>query len=235
MHFHIVSIFPDCFESYFNASILKRAQADEKIDITLSNPRDFAPDPHHKTDDTPYGGGAGMVMKPEPIFECVEAILKDVPDRARTRVILFSAKGKVFTQADARRFSVEYDRLVFICGRYEGVDERVAEHLIDEELSIGEYVLTGGELPAMIVTDAVSRLIPGVLGNAASLHEESFSAPHARGAPSPGEIGNFEEMREYPQYTKPEEYRGWKVPDVLLSGHHGEIEKWRREHSKNFQ
>ena len=169
-------------------------------------------------DDTPYGGGAGMVMKPEPLFACVEDLLgaSDVP-RERTRVILFSAKGNRFTQKDARRFVAEYDRIIFVCGRYEGVDERVAEHLVDEELSIGEYVLTGGELPAMVVADAVTRLIPGVLGNAESAETESHT-----------ESG----VLEHPQYTKPEEFRGWKVPETLLSGHHGEIAKWRAAMSK---
>jgi len=236
MQFDLLSLFPESFESYFDVSILKRAREDGKIGVATWNIRDFAHDKHKTTDDTPYGGGAGMVMKPEPVFECVEAVLaeSDVP-REKTRIILFSAKGKSFTQADARRFATEYDRLVLICGRYEGVDERVAEYLVDEELSVGEYVLTGGELPAMIVTDAVARLIPGVLGNPASLEEESFSVRHTPDAPSPGEIGDFEETREYPQYTKPEEYRGYRVPEVLLSGHHAEITKWRASNSQTLQ
>lgn len=219
MRFDLLSLFPETFESYFDASILKRAREDGKIKVGTWNIRDFAHDKHKTTDDTPYGGGAGMVMKPEPIFECVEAALAEgaVP-REKTRIILFSAKGKPFTQADARRFATEYDRLVLICGRYEGVDERVAEYLVDEELSVGEYVLTGGELPAMIVTDAVARLIPGVLGNAESAVTESHSE---------------EGVLESPQYTKPEEYRGYRVPEVLLSGHHAEIDKWRRENSKS--
>jgi tRNA (guanine37-N1)-methyltransferase len=197
---------------------LKRAREDGKISVKLWNIRDFSYDKHKTTDDTPYGGGAGMVMKPEPIFECVEAALAEGDvSREKTRIILFSAKGRLFTQADARRLSTGYDRLVLICGRYEGVDERVAEHLIDEELSVGEYVLTGGELPAMIVTDAVARLIPGVLGNAESALTESYSE---------------EGVLESPQYTKPEEYRGYRVPEVLLSGHHAEIAKWRKEHSE---
>ena len=219
MRFDILSLFPESFESYFGASMLKRAREDGKIVVKTWNIRDFAHDRHHTADDTPYGGGAGMVMKPEPIFECVEAALAEGVPREKTRVILFSAKGKPFRQEDARRFVAEYDRLVLICGRYEGVDERVAEHLADEELSIGEYVLTGGELPAMIVTDAVARLVPGVLGNAESAETESHS-----------EAG----VLEYPQYTKPEEYRGYRVPEVLLSGHHAEIAKWREEHSKKF-
>lgn len=215
MHFDILSLFPESFESYFGASILKRAREDGLIAVNIRNIRDFAHDKHQKADDTPYGGGAGMVMKPEPIFECVEATLADGAPREKTRIILFSAKGKLFKQEDARRLA-GYERLVLICGRYEGVDERVSAHLVDEELSIGEYVLTGGELPAMIVTDAVARLLPGVLGNAESAVTESHSE---------------EGMLEYSQYTKPEEYRGWKVPEILLSGHHKEIERWRKEHS----
>ncbi len=221
MHFDILSIFPESFESYFGVSILKRAKDDGLIDISLHDLRAFTHDKHHKVDDTPYGGGAGMVMKAEPFFEAVKSIssqqLAD-NNKQKTRVILFSAKGKVFTQADAKRLS-EYDRLILLCGRYEGVDERVAEHLIDEEISIGEYVLTGGELPAMIVVDAVARLLPGVLGNSESSVDESHSE---------------EGVLEYPQYTKPEEFRGWKVPEILLSGHHADIEKWRKEQSQKI-
>ena len=226
MHFHIISIFPESFESYFGVSILKRAREDKHIDISLHDLRAFTHDKHHKVDDTPYGGGAGMVMKPEPFFEAVESLhgAQNMEHRAKrenekTRIILFSAKGKVFTQADARRLA-EYDQLILLCGRYEGVDERVAEHLVDEEISIGGFVLTGGELPAMIVVDAVSRLLPGVLGNVASAVDESHSE---------------EGVLEYPQYTKPEVFRDWKVPEVLLSGHHAEIEKWRKNHSRKTE
>ena len=219
MHFDLLSLFPESFESYLNASILKRAREGGLIVTRTWNIRDYAHDKHQKTDDTPYGGGAGMVMKPEPIFECVEAAFAEGDvSRERTRVILFSAKGKPFRQEDARRLS-GYERLILICGRYEGVDERVAEHLIDEELSVGDYVLTGGELPALIVVDAVSRLIPGVLGNEESAETESWSE---------------EGVLEHPQYTKPEDFRGWKVPEVLLSGHHGEIAKWRAENSRKI-
>ncbi|NTW89310.1 MAG: tRNA (guanosine(37)-N1)-methyltransferase TrmD [Candidatus Moranbacteria bacterium] len=213
MVFDFVSLFPECFASYLGVSMLNRAKEDGLVSFSFANPRDYTADRHRTVDDTPYGGGAGMVMKAEPIFACVEDVLTkgDVP-RERTRIILFSAKGKRFSQKDARRFVADYDRLIFVCGRYEGVDERVAEHLADEELSIGEYVLTGGELPAMIVADAVTRLIPGVLGNAESAETESHTE---------------EGVLEHPQYTKPEEFRGWKVPETLLSGHHGEIAKWR--------
>ncbi|NTV54896.1 MAG: tRNA (guanosine(37)-N1)-methyltransferase TrmD [Candidatus Moranbacteria bacterium] len=213
MVFDFVSLFPECFASYLGVSMLNRAKEDGLVSFSFANPRDYTTDRHRTVDDTPYGGGAGMVMKAEPIFACVEDVLaKGGVPRERTRVILFSAKGKRFSQKDARRLVADYDRLIFVCGRYEGVDERVAEHLADEELSIGEYVLTGGELPAMIVADAVTRLIPGVLGNAESAETESHTE---------------EGVLEHPQYTKPEEFRGWKVPETLLSGHHGEIAKWR--------
>jgi tRNA (guanine37-N1)-methyltransferase len=231
MHFHVLSIFPESFESYFNASILKRAQGEKLIDISVHDLRAFTHDRHHKVDDTPYGGGAGMMMKAEPFFEAVESLRKEsrmrneesptlqAGEQEKTRTILFSAKGKVFTQADARRLA-GYDQLILLCGRYEGVDERVAEHLVDEEISIGEFVLTGGELPAMLVVDAVSRLLPGVLGNESSAIDESHS---------------MEGILEYPQYTKPEIFRDWKVPEVLLSGHHAEIEKWRKNHSRKTE
>lgn len=215
MRFDIISIFPESFASYFQASLLKRAEVAKLIDIHLHNLRDFTHDKHKTTDDTPYGGGAGMVMKVEPFAECLESLKKDSPDQ-KTRTLLLSAKGKFFTQADAKRLE-EYERIILLCGRYEGVDERVRENLVDEELSIGEYVLTGGELPAMIIVDAVTRLIPGVLGNSESSKDESFSNGRTL---------------EYPQYTKPEEYRGWKVPPVLLSGNHKDIEKWHQENSK---
>lgn len=217
MHFDFVSLFPESFASYLGVSMLNRAKEDGYVSFGFANPRDYTTDRHRTVDDTPYGGGAGMVMKPEPLFACVEDLLAagDV-SRERTRIILFSAKGKRFTQPDARRFASDYDRLILVCGRYEGVDERVAEHLVDEELSIGDYVLTGGELPAMVVADAVIRLIPGVLGNSESAVTESHTE---------------EGVLEHPQYTKPEEFRGWKVPETLLSGHHGEIAKWRSEHS----
>lgn len=214
MRFDIISIFPESLKSYTEASILKRAIAEQKIEVHLHQLRDWTTDKHHTTDDTPYGGGAGMVMKVEPFDRALEEIKKQISKSKdeRTRVILLSAKGKRFVQADARRLA-EYDRLILLCGRYEGVDERVAEHLVDEELSIGDFVLTGGELPAMMVVDAVSRLIPGVLGNVTSALTESFSDGVTR---------------EYPQYTKPEVYKDWAVPPVLLSGHHAEIEAWRQ-------
>lgn len=239
MRFDIISIFPESFASYFGVSMLRRAQQDGLIEIHTHGLRDFAHDRHKTVDDTPYGGGAGMVLKAEPLAEAIETVKKmqdtgcKMQDENRgfithhssliehhqgTRIILLSAKGKTFTQADARRLA-QYDRLILVCGRYEGVDERVAEHFADEELSIGDYVLTGGEIPAMAVVDAVTRLIPGVLGNALSAETESHSE---------------EGVVEYPQYTKPEEFRGMRVPDVLLSGHHAEIEKWRKEQSETM-
>lgn len=218
MRFDIITLFPESFTAYFAVSMLKRAQEKQLIEIHTHQLRDFAHDKHKTVDDTPYGGGAGMVLKVEPIAECLEAVISQQPTNnevSKTRKILFSAKGKVLTQDDVKRLAT-YDRLILLCGRYEGVDERVAEHLVDEELSIGEYVLTGGELPAMIVVDAVSRLVPGVLGNAESAETESHSI-----------LGTV----EYPQYTKPEEWQGMRVPEVLLSGHHAEIEKWRQTQS----
>ncbi|NTW45495.1 MAG: tRNA (guanosine(37)-N1)-methyltransferase TrmD [Candidatus Moranbacteria bacterium] len=217
MRFDFVSIFPECFDSYLGVSMMNRARQDGLVSFRFADPRKYATDKHHTVDDSPYGGGAGMVMKPEPLFACVEDLLSEgEASRDRTRIILFSAKGRPFVQDDARRLVGSYDRLILIAGRYEGVDERVHEHLVDEELSIGEYVLTGGELPAMVVADAVTRLIPGVLGNAESAETESHSE---------------EGVLEHPQYTKPEEFRGWRVPDVLLSGHHEEIRKWRERMS----
>jgi tRNA (guanine37-N1)-methyltransferase len=222
MKFDIITIFPHICDSYFNESILKRAQERDLIDIAVHDLRDYTEDKHKKVDDTPYGGGAGMVLKVDPIFKAVTTLkelgIKNHESDKKTRVILFSAKGKRFIQSDATRLA-QYDRLILVCGRYEGVDERVAEYVVDEELSIGDFVLTGGELPAMLVVDAVARLLPDVLGNTESALYESHSD---------------EGILEYPQYTKPEEFRGWRVPEVLLSGHHKEIEMWRCAASKKM-
>ena len=216
MRFDIVSIFPESFASYFDASILKRACKKGLIEIHTHNLCDFTSDKHKTVDDTPYGGGAGMVLKIEPIWRCIQFLKSKIKNqKSKTRIILFSAKGKTFTQANAQRLS-KYKRLVLICGRYEGVDERVAKYFADEELSIGDYILTGGEIPAMVVVDAVTRLIPGVLGNIESAKTESHS-----------EKG----IMEYPQYTKPKEFRGMKVPEVLLSGNHQKIDQWRKKQS----
>jgi tRNA (guanine37-N1)-methyltransferase len=214
MRFDVLTIFPAMFEGYFSESVIKRAREKKLLDIRAHDLRGWAADKHKKVDDKPYGGGPGMVMKVEPFFRALKS-LKAIGAKS-TRVVLMSAKGKRFTHADATRLAT-YKRVVLLCGRYEGVDERVAANLADEELSIGDYVLTGGELPAMVVIDAVSRHVPGVLGDSASLAEESHSE---------------EGVTEYPQYTRPDVFvpkRGsaWKVPPVLLSGDHAKIAEWR--------
>lgn len=211
MKFNIVTIFPQIFDSYFNMSMIKRAQEKKVIDINTTDLRKFADknDAHNSVDDTPYGGGAGMVLMLEPIYKA----LKSIKRKKKSRVILFSAKGKQLKQADLKRLA-EYDQLIMICGRYEGVDNRVAENLIDEEIRIGDYVLTGGEIPAMVLVDGITRLLPGVLGNLESAKDESFAKANEL---------------EYPQYTKPESFKGMKVPEVLLSGHHGKIKEWREK------
>lgn len=206
MQFDIITIFPDIFDSYFNESIVGRAVKNGLVKINPVDLRKYTTDKHKTVDDSPYGGGAGMVMMVEPIHKAVKDIKKN------GKVILLSAKGKKFNQKMAREFA-RLDQLVLICGRYEGVDERVAKHIADEEVSIGDYVLTGGEVPAMAVVDAVTRLLPGVITKE-SLKEESFSKKG---------------MVEYPQYTRPEKFKNWKVPEVLLSGNHKEIEKWKKE------
>ncbi len=214
MKFEIISIFPEIFHSYFETSILGRASKKNLVYYTIHNLRDYTKDKHKTVDDTPYGGGAGMVMKVEPIYDNVQSILDK--ETISTRSILLSAKGRVFTQKDALRLS-HYKRIILICGRYEGVDERVSQYITDEELSVGPYVLTGGELPAMIVCDAITRLIPGVLGNPHSLQEESQ-----------GDLYDA----SYPQYTKPEIFHNWNVPRTLLEGNHAEIEKWRKANAR---
>lgn len=213
MKIDILTLFPEMFAGPFSTSILKRAQDSGLIQINLVNIRDFSTNKHHTVDDTPYGGGAGMVMAPEAIFGAVENVVKK-NEAAPARVVLMCPQGRPFSQAIALELAGE-SNLVLICGHYEGVDERVREALVTDEISIGDYVLTGGELPAMVLVDAVTRLIPGVLGESASVEEESFNAG----------------LLEYPQYTRPREYRGHAVPDVLLSGHHEEIRKWRRRQS----
>ncbi|OGI21560.1 MAG: tRNA (guanosine(37)-N1)-methyltransferase TrmD [Candidatus Moranbacteria bacterium RIFCSPHIGHO2_01_FULL_55_24] len=216
MRFDIITLFPESISPYFEASILKKARQENQIEVRFHQLRDFAFDKHKTVDDTPYGGGAGMVLKAEPVALAIEHVKSLAPD-LKTRTILFAAKGSLYTQAKAREFSETYERLILVCGRYEGVDERVSEHFVDEEVSIGEYVLTGGEIAALVVADSVSRLLPGVLGNIESIVEESHS-----------ESG----VLEYPQYTKPEVFRDFKVPETLLSGNHEAIAKWRKEHSK---
>ena len=227
MKFDIITIFPHIFDAYFSESIVGRAQKNNQVEIKVHNLRDFVSDKHKTVDDTPYGGGVGMVLKIEPIYKCVEFIKNNYNSKfkgqnsklkssLRERTILFSAKGKRYIQADAKRL-LKYDNLILICGRYEGVDERVAKYVADEEISIGDYVLTGGEIPAMVLVDSITRLIPGVLGNAQSPVSESH---------------NQEGYLEHPQYTKPEEFMQWKVPEVLLGGNHKEIGEWRKAKSK---
>jgi tRNA (guanine37-N1)-methyltransferase len=214
MHIDIFTLFPAMFQGPFQESILKRAMEQGLLTIAIHNIRDYATDKHHVTDDYPYGGGAGMVMKPEPIFAAVEAVLSQSAicnRQSAIPIILLSPQGRLFTQAVAQELAA-HTRLALLCGHYEGVDERVRQHLATDEISIGDYVLTGGELPAMVVVDAVVRLVPGVL-DAASPLEES----HASG------------LLEYPQYTRPPEFRGWAVPEILLSGNHGAIARWRRQ------
>lgn len=212
LKFDVLSLFPEAFPGYLSLSILGRAQQKGLISAQFHNLRQWAVDKHGSVDDAPYGGGPGMVMRVEPFADGLRAI-QAKKGKKTERIILFSAKGKPFTAQDAVRLS-KYRRLVFLCGRYEGIDERVREHFVDEEISIGPYVLTGGELPALVVMDAVSRQIPGVLGKAESLTTESHTT---------------EGVLEAPQYTRPEIYKKWKVPDVLLSGDHQKIENWRRE------
>ncbi len=217
MRFDVFTLLPETLSPYLQASILQKAAERGLIEIALHNIRDWTRDKHHTTDDTPYGGGGGMVMKPEPVFEAVESVLGRFDPLSATPepacpVIMLSPQGRVFSQRVADELS-RHERIALICGRYEGVDERVHEHLVTDEISIGDYVLTGGELPALVVIDAVARLIPGVLGDPEGAADDS----HATG------------LLEYPHYTRPPEFRGWKVPDVLLSGHHGEVDRWRRE------
>jgi tRNA (guanine37-N1)-methyltransferase len=216
MRIDIFTLFPQMFAGPLDSSILKRAAEQGLVNFNIHNIRDYAHDKHKTVDDYSYGGGAGMVMKPEPVFEAVETVKSQASgmEDKRLSIILLTPQGRLFSQPIARELAT-YDWLMFICGHYEGVDERIREHLATDEISIGDYVLTGGELPAMVVTDAVVRLLPGVLGSGESLISES----HTGG------------LLEYPQYTRPETFRGWTVPEVLLSGNHAEIARWRHEQS----
>lgn len=210
MNVDVLTLFPEMMDGVFRTSILGKAQEKGIVSLNAVNFRDYSDNKHGTVDDTPYGGGGGMVLKPDPIFAAVEDLLSKTS--AAPRVILMCPQGETFTQQKAEELSAE-EHLIFICGHYEGYDERIREHLVTDELSIGDYVLTGGELPAMVVIDSVVRLLPGVLGNETSAVTDSFSTG----------------LLEYPHYTRPAEFRGWKVPDILLSGHHANIELWRRE------
>ncbi len=220
MRFDLLTIFPEFFTGPFAHGILRRAQQQGQIEIAVHDLRSFTFDKHHIVDDRPFGGGDGMVLKPEPLFRAVETLLADgTPSEVetevagkRTAVVLLSPQGRVFNQREAQRLADECSRLILLCGRYEGVDERVVEHLVSDEISIGDYVLTGGEIPALVVVDAVTRLLPNVLGSATSAVHDSF----------------VDGLLDYPHYTRPAEFRGWPVPEVLISGHHGEVAKWRR-------
>jgi tRNA (guanine37-N1)-methyltransferase len=214
MKIQIITLFPEMFDGVLNTSMLWKAQEKNLVEYSLINLRDFGLGPRKQVDDTPYGGGDGMLLKPEPLFAAVEHAKEQDPD---AKVLLMTPRGDLFTQELAREFAATEAGIIIICGRYEGYDERITT-LVDKQISIGEYVLTGGELPAMIIADAVTRLIPGVLGGETSAEKESFSE---------------EGVIEHPQYTRPEEFRGLKVPDILLSGHHAEIEKWRQQNNDN--
>lgn len=222
MQFEVFTLLPEVFPPYLESSILQRARQRGLVSINVHNIRDYTHDKHHVTDDTPYGGGGGMIMKPEPVFEAVETVLgldahqtapaSSPQEGPAPPIIMLTPQGRVFTQAVADELS-RHEKIALLCGRYEGMDERIRERLVTDEISIGDYVLTGGELPALIVIDAISRLLPGVLGDPNGAADDS----HATG------------LLEYPHYTRPPEFRGWKVPDILLSGDHGKIDTWRRE------
>jgi tRNA (guanine37-N1)-methyltransferase len=258
MRFDLVTIFPEFFAGPLEHGILRRAREMGLVEVHVQDLRVFTKDRHRSVDDRPFGGGEGMVLKPEPLFEAAEALLGQslgsaeqpaLPD-SKTAILLMSAAGKLFRQETARRYQ-KFDRIILLCGRYEGVDERVADHLATEEISVGDFVLSGGELPAMLVIDAVTRLLPGALGNEASARNESFSAiedasPHSglvgaqhteplqenteTNAAGRGHAprGTNQLLLDFPHYTRPADFRGWKVPDVLIGGNHAEVANWRR-------
>ena len=243
MRFDLITIFPEFFVGPLDHGILRRARETGLVEVHVQDLRVFTKDRHRTVDDRPFGGGEGMVLKPEPLFEAVESLLgasvgeASKPGAAgpKTAIVLMSAAGKLFRQETARRYA-QLERIIFICGRYEGVDERVAEHLATEEISIGDFVLSGGELPALMVVDAVTRLLPGALGNEASSQNESFSGVAHSECESLGRAGSTSHqsrvtnhsLLDFPHYTRPAEYRRWPVPEVLIGGNHAEVAKWRR-------
>ena len=217
MRFDIMTLFPDLVSTVLGESIIGRAQKSGAIEVHTHNIRDYSKDKHHKVDDAPYGGGRGMLMMAPPIYDCYQAILEQAGERERRRVIYLSPRGRVLNQAKARELA-EMEHLVLLCGHYEGVDTRIIEEIVDEEISIGDFVLTGGEIPACVLVDAVARLCDGVLADPECYENESHSAG----------------LLEYPQYTRPPEFRGRVVPEVLISGHHANINKWRAEKAKEI-
>ncbi len=217
MKFDVMTLFPDMIENILGESIIGRARKAGIIDVKAHNIRDYSKDKHRKTDDTPFGGGVGMVMSCQPIYDCYSDIISSIPPESKKRVIYMSPKGRLFSHTVAKELS-EYNNLIFLCGHYEGVDQRIIDEIVDDEISIGDYVLTGGELPACIVIDAVSRLIDGVLASSECYEGESVASG----------------ILEYPQYTKPREFLGRCVPEVLLSGDHKKIERWRLEEAVNI-
>lgn len=217
MNFYVMTLFPEMVDQAMNTSIMKRAMENQYISLSTYNIRDYTEDKHKRVDDYTYGGGAGMLMQAQPVYDCFRAVMADIiknNPEAKIRVIYVTPQGSVFSQPMAASLSRETD-LIFLCGHYEGIDERVLEEIVTDYISIGDYVLTGGELPALVMMDAIARLVPGVLGKEESFQTESFS----------------EGLLEYPQYTRPEVWRDKKVPDILMSGHHANIEKWRLEQS----
>lgn len=243
MRFDLITIFPEFFAGPMDHGIIRRAREAGLVAVRVQDLRAFTKDRHRTVDDRPFGGGEGMVLKPEPLFEAVESLLghrvgdatQQTAPNAKTAVVLLSAAGKLFNQETARRYA-QLERIILICGRYEGVDERVAEHLATEEISVGDFILSGGELPAMLIVDAVTRLLPGALGNEASSQNESFSvfdssagAENIAGAKADHSVRSAQHLfLDFPHYTRPADYRGWKVPEVLIGGNHAEVAKWRR-------
>lgn len=217
MRFDIMTLFPQLVDTVLSESIIGRARRAGAISVNTYNIRDYSKDKHHRVDDTPYGGGMGMLMMAPPVYDCYSAVIADTEPKLaegeRRRVIYMSPKGRVLTQKRAAELAADYDRLIILCGHYEGIDQRVLDEIVDEDISIGDYVLTGGEIPACILVDCVARLCPGVLADDACFRDESLT----------------DDLLEYPQYTRPYEFHGVKVPEVLISGHHANIDKWRHE------